>query len=114
MLKIRLVLRHEQISELLLHQKEAALKGGVSGIDIKPADGANGRLIRLIGCRRENHAAAECTVYRGRGRTALVNRSVEFAFLCRHGQAEQRAPRRLTAIGTRSVSLIWVKNAFIE
>ena len=38
----------QQMSGLRLDQKEAALKGGASGQDIKPGDSAGSRLIRLV------------------------------------------------------------------
>src|SRR5215475_4447154 len=38
----------QQMSGLRLDQKEAALKGGAAGIDIRPGDSANSRLIRLV------------------------------------------------------------------
>src|SRR5690242_10490174 len=38
----------QQMSGLRLDQKEAALKGGNSGQDIKPGDSAGSRLIRLV------------------------------------------------------------------
>ena len=38
----------QQMSGLRLDSKEAALKGGASGVDIKPGDSAGSRLIRLI------------------------------------------------------------------
>src|SRR5215467_1022936 len=38
----------QQMSGLRLDQKEAALKGGASGVDIKPGDSAGSRLIRLV------------------------------------------------------------------
>src|SRR5438445_8054687 len=38
----------QQMSGLRLDQKDAALKGGASGIDIKPGDSASSRLIRLV------------------------------------------------------------------
>ena len=38
----------QQMSGLRLDQKDAALKGGASGQDIKPGDSAGSRLIRLV------------------------------------------------------------------
>ena len=38
----------QQMSGFRLDQREAAPKGGASGIDIKPGDSANSRLIRLV------------------------------------------------------------------
>src|SRR5262245_29125731 len=38
----------QQMSRLRLDQKEAALKGGASGADIKPGDSAGSRLIHLV------------------------------------------------------------------
>src|SRR5215831_7600358 len=38
----------QQMSGLRLDQKEAALKGGASGVDIKPGDSAGSRLIHLV------------------------------------------------------------------
>src|SRR5215468_8144563 len=38
----------QQMSGLRLDQKEAALKGGASGADIKPGDSAGSRLIHLV------------------------------------------------------------------
>src|SRR5207248_1858723 len=38
----------QQMSGLRLDQKEAALKGGASGVDIQPGNSAGSRLIRLV------------------------------------------------------------------
>src|SRR3954470_7300538 len=38
----------QQLSGLRLDSREAALKGGASGIDIKPGDSAGSRLLRLV------------------------------------------------------------------
>ncbi len=38
----------QQMSGLRLDSRETALKGGASGVDIKPGDSANSRLIRLV------------------------------------------------------------------
>jgi Protein of unknown function (DUF1553)/Protein of unknown function (DUF1549)/Planctomycete cytochrome C len=38
----------QQMSGLRLDQREAALKGGAAGVDIRPGDSANSRLIRLV------------------------------------------------------------------
>src|SRR5215471_7943426 len=38
----------QQMSGLRLDQREAALKGGASGADIKPGDSANSKLIRFV------------------------------------------------------------------
>src|SRR5436190_15077260 len=38
----------QQMSGLRLDQKDAALKGGTSGADIKPGDSASSKLIRFV------------------------------------------------------------------